>query len=172
MEQKELLGHLGLDDKEASIYLALLELGESSVARIADKAGVKRPTAYLVLDSLEKKGFANRVARKKKVFFVPEHPRKLEAEAQLRLKEIRDVVPQLESLLYQKGERPRVTVHEGKETLDRAYDESLLAKGEVLFMSTIELSAEVFPRTFRKYEYMTFAPDFRVRELVPDTEYL
>lgn len=169
MNQNEVFRSLGLDDKESSVYLALLELGESPVARIADKAGVKRPTGYLVLGSLEKKGLINRIARGKKVLFAPQHPRKLETEAEFRLKEIREIVPRLESLFSNKEGRPRVSVCEGKETLDRAYDESLLAKGEVLFMSTLELSADVFPRTFRKYGYVSFSPDFRVRELVPDT---
>lgn len=169
MNQTEMLSSLGLDEKESSVYLALLELGESSVARIADKAGTKRPTTYLVLDSLGKKGFVHRIARGKKILFAPQHPRKLETEALFRLEEIREVVPRLESLFSKREGQPRVSVYEGKETLDRAYDESLLVKGEVLFMSTLELSADVFPRTFRKYSYVSFSPEFRVRELVPDT---
>ena len=36
-------------------------------------------------------------------------------------------------------------------------------------MSTITLSFEAFPRTFRKIEYANFGPDFRARELVDES---
>jgi hypothetical protein len=47
-----LLISLGLSSKESSLYLALLELGTADVADIARKAGVKRSTAYLLLDGI------------------------------------------------------------------------------------------------------------------------
>ncbi|MBU2235559.1 helix-turn-helix domain-containing protein, partial [Patescibacteria group bacterium] len=37
----------GLNSKEASVYLAALELGGSPVLKIAKKAELKRPTVYL-----------------------------------------------------------------------------------------------------------------------------
>jgi sugar-specific transcriptional regulator TrmB len=46
-----LLTQLGLSDKESALYLALLELGQADVADTAKKAGVKRSTAYVLLES-------------------------------------------------------------------------------------------------------------------------
>ena len=43
----------GLTENEAKVYLAALELGETTVIRLAKKAGIKRPTTYLVVDSLK-----------------------------------------------------------------------------------------------------------------------
>ena len=51
MEEK--LEQIGLDPKEAKVYLAMLELGETTVARIAQKSKIKRTTAYDLVDSLK-----------------------------------------------------------------------------------------------------------------------
>lgn len=50
------LRKLGLKAKEISIYLAALELGFCSAQKIAQKAGVSRPTAYAVIKALKGKG--------------------------------------------------------------------------------------------------------------------
>ena len=170
MNPQEALRDLGLEPKEISVYLALLELGEATVLSIANKSGVKRPTAYLILQSLENKGFVSRIVRGKKIFFVPQHPKKLITEAELRLKELKDIVPQLESVFHQASGRPRVMIYEGKDNLDRAYDEAFVVKGEVLFIDTHKLSYEVFPRTFKKFHYVSLSPEFRLRELLDESE--
>lgn len=170
MEPNEALKDLGLEPKEISVYLALLELGEATVLSVANKSGVKRPTAYLVLRSLEEKGLVSRVLKGKKVSYYPQHPQKLITEAEMRLKELGEIVPQLESVFQKKGGKPRVMIYEGKDQLDRAYDEMFVVKGDVMYMSTITLSFEAFPRTFRKIEYANFGPDFGTRELVDESE--
>ncbi len=152
MEPKEALKDLGLEPKEISVYLALLELGESAVLAISRKSEIKRPTAYLILRSLEEKGLVSRVLKGKKTLYAPQHPKKLITEAELRLKELGEIVPQLESVFNKRGGKPRVMIYEGKDQLDRAYDEMFITKGEVMYMSTITLSFEAFPRTFRKIE--------------------
>lgn len=167
---KETLKNLGLEEKEAGIYLALLELGESSVFEISKKSGVKRPTAYIILQSLEKKGFVSKVIKSKKTLFTPQHPQKLVAEAEIRLKELQEVMPQMESLFRREENRPRVMIYEGKDELDRAYDESFITKGEIVWMGTLKLSREVFYRTFRKVGYVKLSPEFRIRELVDESE--
>jgi len=170
MNIEDTLKNLSLTKKEASIYLTLLGLGEATVFKISQKSGVKRPTAYLVLRSLEEKGFISRILKGKKTFFAPQHPRKLMTEAELRLREIQVVMPQLESLLHNEEERPRVKMYEGKEELDRAYDEWFTTKGEAVYMGTLKLSMEVFPRTFRKTEHITLSSGFSIRELLDDSE--
>jgi sugar-specific transcriptional regulator TrmB len=170
MDIKETLHDLGLEPKEASIYLALLELGEATVLNVSKKARVKRPTAYVVLQALETKGFVAKVLREKKIFYTAEHPEKLVVESQLRTKELKKALPQLESLMKKEGE-PRVMIYEGKEELDRAYDDAFVQKGELLFMSTIKIAKESFPKSFRKLEYKTFSSDFHYRELVDESEY-
>lgn len=152
VESDQILQNIGLDEKEISVYKALLELGEATVLMAAKKGRVKRPTAYLVLNSLESKGLATRVAHGKRTFFTPQHPKKIITEAELRLSELREFVPQLEAMMQQRDDRPRVTIYEGKDALDKAYDDYFLIKGEILFMSNMDLVHEIFARTLQKFE--------------------
>jgi len=164
------LQELGLEEKEAATYLALLELGEGTILEISKKSGIKRPTTYVVLRSLEEKGFVSYVLKGKKTLYAPQHPKKLITEAELRLKELQEVVPQLESLASKASAKPRVLIYEGKDRLDQAYDEMFITKGEMLFISNIGLSKEGFPKTFRKYQYKGASPEFRTREINVDDQ--
>lgn len=170
MAYQEALKNLGLGPKEIQIYLALLELGETTVLQIAKRADVKRPTAYIILQALEEKGYISRVIKKRGVLFSPQHPQKLLAESELHLKELKEVVPQLESLLHKGTGKPRVMIYEGKDALDRAYDELFITKGESVYMGTIQLSQDALPRTYKKIEYKTFSPAFSMRELIAETK--
>ena len=170
MKLQDTLQNLGFGVKETSIYLALLELGEATILEISRKAAVKRPTTYLILRSLEEKGLVSRIIRGKKTLFSAQHPEKLVTEAELRLKELKEIVPQLASLVHTSEGRPRVMIYEGKDTLDRAYDEAFLVRGEILLIDTHQLSYEIFLRTYKKFEYVTLSPEFKIRELVDESE--
>ncbi|MBI5457550.1 helix-turn-helix domain-containing protein [Candidatus Kaiserbacteria bacterium] len=168
MNITEALKQLGLDDKEVSVYTGLLELGEASVLTISKKTGVKRPTAYLVLNALEGRGLVSRTIKAGKTLFTAQHPKTILTEAELRVKQLQDVIPQFEAMMHRSDDRPRVKIYEGKEALDRAYDDSFVIKGEQLFMSNMDIVHDVFPRTLQKIDYATLSPAYRVRELLAD----
>ena len=169
MNPREVLKQLGLDDKEIAVYMGLLELGEASVLAISKKTGVKRPTAYLILNALESRGLVSRVMKGSKTRFAPQHPKKILAEAELHLKQIQETIPQLEAMMHRSDDRPRVIIYEGKDALDRAYDDAFLIKGEIVFMSNIKLVQEIFVRSLTKLDYAV-SSDFRLREVVDDSE--
>ena len=70
---------LGLTDKEAGVYLAMLELGPASVQEIARKSGVNRSTSYLTIEALKERGLASSSTRGKKMLFTAESPSRLAA---------------------------------------------------------------------------------------------
>ena len=170
MVPKDILSELGLEEKEISLYLGLLELGEASVLTISKKTGVKRPTAYLILENLEKRGLVSRLVKGGKTFFAAQHPKKIQTETELRLSQLKEVMPQFEAMMKRADARPRVILYEGKDALDRAYDDSFIVKGEMLFMSNMDLVHDVFARTLQKFEYVSFSPEFKTRELADDSE--
>jgi sugar-specific transcriptional regulator TrmB len=53
---EEKLRELGLSEKESAVYIAIVEAGKASPARIAKATGIKRPTVYAVGEELTKKG--------------------------------------------------------------------------------------------------------------------
>ena len=63
------LRKIGLSEKEARIYLVLLELGNIPIQEIAQKVNLSRPTVYRILDDLQEKGLITK-EKKKQVRYV------------------------------------------------------------------------------------------------------
>lgn len=118
------LKKIGLKDKEASVYLACLQLGPSPVQVIARRAKVVRATTYVILESLAKLGLITEYQEGKKTLFTAEPPRQLlrvleKQEEDIREKEqkLEILMPQLQALLKSSGDRASVRYLDGLEGL-------------------------------------------------------
>lgn len=98
MRIEESLRNLGLNSKEAKIYVALLELGQTTAYAVAERSGVKRPTTYVVLDELRQKGLALKIPHAKKQLFSAKAPDEFFEEVEERLRVARRALPELLSL--------------------------------------------------------------------------
>lgn len=92
------LSHIGLSDKEAKVYLALLKFGEASASDIADEAGIKRPTTYVILDELRKKGLVIKIPHAKKSLFQAKTPDELYEQTVSNINQFEKVLPKLRSI--------------------------------------------------------------------------
>lgn len=129
MLEKDLQG-IGLNDKEARVYLAALELGQSTVQEIAKKSGVNRATAYFVIDGLMKSGLMSSFHKDKKQYFSSADPDRLiellEQEKFLiekRESGLKKLLPQLQSINNKIKDRPVVKYYEGKEGIKTMVEE-------------------------------------------------
>lgn len=137
MDSKE-LQNLGLNEKEAKVYLAALALGKTTVQNIAQKAEIKRATAYVIIEALMKKGLISSYVEGKKQYFSAESPEKLkilfqDQETAIKRKEgyLEKLLPELRALEMigsQKGGKPIVRYFEGKEGLKAMSEEYFMAK--------------------------------------------
>lgn len=114
------LRNLGLTDKEAKVYLALLQLGKSSAYVIADKAGLKKPTTYVILGELIEKGLVSQVPRVRKKLYVPKPPEEIFALAEERIMVARQVLPELKSLARAHTGKVQSLYFEGEKGLQQA----------------------------------------------------
>ena len=57
----KILTEIGLNEKQAKVYLAVLELGGSKVTEIAALSKVHRVTVYDILKSLMEKGLVSSI---------------------------------------------------------------------------------------------------------------
>lgn len=113
----------GLSDKEAAIYLKLVQVEQSSVAELAQKTKIKRPTVYTILTSLAKKGLISEVEENKKTRYIAESPEMLKTYlerqelslGELKKRFVTDVIPQIKSFQREAGEKPVVKYFSGKE---------------------------------------------------------
>lgn len=123
------LQEIGLNEKEAAVYLALLQVDSASVVSLADKTKIKRPTVYVVLETLAKKGLVSEVEIGNKTHFAAEPPEHIETfiqQQKLKFDEtagrLKDILPQLKAVQREVGERPIVKFFDGKEA---AFQDSL-----------------------------------------------
>lgn len=164
---------IGLAPKEATVYLALLELGTASVQAIAQRAGIVRPTTYVILEHLARKGLVVKATGEdaKKMLFTAEDPSRLEQyleqqvqEVNRRRRQLTELVPELKSAYASGEEKPRVRLFEGKDGL-RAEQQIFIssAKGAVVGTSPLDSVRTLFPAD----EYRHDVVDIRVQAGVP-----
>lgn len=173
----EQLKKLGLPQKEAATYIALLELGASSaVSIIAKKAQINRTTAYDLLESLEKRGLIISKTSKKHRTFEALPPTRLvaylkeESEKFSRLaKESEALLPELATHYRAQSGRPKVYFYEGEEGLIRVYEETLTSSGEILAYASDQANQQAVPWYFPNYYKRRSAKKIHIRALFPDT---
>ncbi|MEO8065994.1 MAG: helix-turn-helix domain-containing protein [Candidatus Doudnabacteria bacterium] len=164
----EILEKTGLNQKEAMVYMALLELGTSSVEGIAKKAGTKRPTTYLILDELQKKGLATLIPRAKKVLYMPESPDKIVSDLNRKQELMKRFLPNLLAVYNEPKNKPQVLLYEGKEAVREVYDKILSAK-EVKFFCTVKDIIETYPDFPKLLQTKTLEKKATVKELLTQT---
>lgn len=146
------LKDIGLSENEAKTYIAMLELGPAPVLEIASKAGINRPTTYVQIESLKKKGLVSSVTKGKKQLFQAESPDQLDvlvsqevANAKRHQEELSTILPDLKSLFNLADEKPQVRFFEGKEGLLRMQEEFLKVKSkEILGIFSMDQVNKIF----------------------------
>lgn len=155
------LQKLGLAPKEAAVYLALLELGQAPVQTIARKAGIVRPTTYVVLEALTKKGIVEKGLLGKKTVFIASPPEELERlirqkerELEEQRRDLENFLPGLRAIQSIAEEHPSIRLFEGKEglkNLQREFTE--ISKEDVVGMSSDDAMEQLFPMRSDEFDH-------------------
>jgi HTH-type transcriptional regulator, sugar sensing transcriptional regulator len=117
--------NLGLNEKEAKIYLALLQLGMTTAYNVSIKSGIKKPTTYVILDNLMEKGFVNKIPRSKKQLFIAEAPQKCIEEVKNKLEFTEDALPELLAIKKESDQKVNVSYYEGFRGVKEMYKKML-----------------------------------------------
>ncbi len=173
---KKLLLELGLSDKESAVLMALLELGSTTVSKIAARAKLNRTTAYDILESLRSLGLVTPVGDKLKKTYVAEPPETLVAylekksqDYQSKASQIKSVLPELKALYNEKGTRPRIRFYEGKEGLETVYEDTLTATEPIRAYASVRNMHATLPDYFPKYYQRRAARKIHIRAILPAT---
>jgi sugar-specific transcriptional regulator TrmB len=120
MSISTILKQLGLSDKEAQVYLALLNAGPSAVRTLAKVADINRGTIYDILKLLIKRGLASYYHQDKHQYFLAEDPEKLKNFIQDRIHELEEsksavenIIPELKSVYDRAEDKPVVKYYQG-----------------------------------------------------------
>ncbi len=150
----------GLSEKEAKVYLALLELEVATVNEAAETADINRSSAYVVMEALKRKGLVSTSEHKKIQTYSAVSPEMLLREAKDRViktneieSKISNIIPELKALHKDTKHKPRVRVFEGINGVRDAY-------WDVLSTKTDKLRTYANPINIFKY-----IPDFQKQDL-------
>lgn len=175
MIAKKQLVDLGFGDKEASVYLALLELGPSTTAEISRKAGINRTTGYDILESLINDGLVSPLGKTKIQKFVAENPDKMIVflenkikQGEEKLKQAYNLLPELFSV-YNTDEKPKVKYYEGVNGMKEAFEDTLTSSEEILAYATGDDAIKSVGNEYvEEYINKRVAKNIKIRVICPD----
>ena len=125
MQLEKVLEQFNLNKKEINAYLACLELGPSTAWVVAQKAGVKRTSAYDILEDLIKAGLVTHTIKKNKKYFLAEDPEILKEILHEKERVLEEVLPQLKSIYNIPGIKPKTKFYEGVSGARNIFRETL-----------------------------------------------
>jgi sugar-specific transcriptional regulator TrmB len=161
------LQQFGLSTKEAKVYLSTLELGKETVLNIAKKSTLKRPTVYLVLESLIDKGLVSNIPKGNSTQYVAEDPDNLLVALKERQKAIERILPELNSIHNIKEGKPHIRFYEGKRNIEHIWLNNIFTNNRVDFITSISRLNGEYPELLPDFNNISNKnPEFKTRELV------
>jgi len=173
METK-ILEQAGFTKGEIRVYLALLELGETSTGSLIKKSKITGSKVYEILEKLIEKGLVSYIIRKKTKYFQASQPKRLldyinkkEQELKKEKKEIENIIPDLEDLQKSKQKIQTSQIFEGYEGIKTVFNLILenLKGGEEYYGFSFgdELKNENFMIFLQNYHRKRIARKIKVK---------
>lgn len=178
----EKLARSGFSDKEALIYVAVLELKGAFPSRIAEYCDLRRSTVYDVLTTLSVRGLINEIEKKNKFYFQIEKPENVLRfannkvnQAEDSLNQIKDVLPAIKSIYGQDENLPKITYYSGETGLFQIFDnmisepnpyEMLVFTNGAAFVDVLDEENKKFYANYMKSKERL---GIKTRTIIPDT---
>ena len=174
------LNNLGLNGRQARVYLSILQLGPASAIEIAKHSGFKHPTVYDVLDVLKERRLVTESTINGRKVFAPEDPSSLLQMEEERRIMLESILPDLRDLYLGGTHRTRIHFYEGRAGVMAIRTELLNVRSkeyfyfgavrEMLKLSTPECEAEYVRQRIRRGIW-SWSIRNRAREM-PEEEYM
>lgn len=140
----KLLENTGFTEKEARVYLALLELGKGDVSDIAKIAELKRSIVYVLLEGLIKRGYVSKLPNQKINTYQAIDPSIILNQLKKITKNFSEMLPIFRTLHNKGKKRPKITYYETKEGIWNIYQE-INQSEDAFFISSYEKIEKLFP---------------------------
>ncbi len=167
----KVLENVGFGEKEALVYAALAELDEGTVAKISQKAGLKRPGTYVVLGALMARGYVSELPGRKINTYQAIDAGAILGRLQERVKDFSDFVPVIRMLANRSGARPKISFFESKEGILNVY-ESINRTSSAFFITSYARINRHFPGLVEKWLRDFEKKRYKLKgvHIVPDDE--
>ncbi len=142
----KLLEDANFTNKEARIYLALLELGQGNVNGIAKITELKRPIIYVILESLIKRGYVSELPNQKINIYQAIDPSLILNQLQITTKNFSEMLPIFRTLKSKGKKRPKISYYETLKGIWNVYEEMSRAP-KPFFISNYYIIEKYFPNS-------------------------
>ena len=114
MDLIKLLQNLGLEEKEAKVYLALLELGETTATKISESTALDRTLMYQIANKLISKGLVSYKVKGNVKCFSAADPEFILKNLQEKEDELKQALPELKDKQKRTKEETAVEIFKGR----------------------------------------------------------
>ena len=172
----DVLASLGLNDKETSVYLALVALGTAPASEIAKRTNLPRSTVQFTCQQLQRRGVISMVQRKNVYLFSADDPRRLLSLVEFQQKmlerkreDAHRIIGELEQLRNPDTAVPRVRFYEGEEGIDAAWNsvlDDVKEGGEILgFVHPMEPGKDLASTALASFIRRRLGKNVRMRNI-------
>lgn len=156
IELSKHLQELGLTNKEAQLYIWLVEHVQSTGYEASIALKLPRGTTYTLFESLVGKGIVRSSIQNKKRVYTPESFSVWKKNLQEKLNKAGEMLPMLESLMKVKNQNVNVRVYKGLSGLQKSWDEVIehFERNSVKTCFAVSHGSEIYatmPRYFKKW---------------------
>ena len=175
------LQRMGLNEKEINVYLIALELGMQPASTISRRVKIPRNTTRFILDKLVDKGFMKKTMKANTQLYSPEEPKNLihqleqervssNVKIDEKVKQLEEVMAELESKYRPESTKPKVTFYEGDEGLIKVYEDTLSSSETLRSLASFESLYGILPDYFKTYFERRTKNKIAIRSIHPNTE--
>lgn len=167
----QLLKNTRLSEKQAMVYLALIQLGAATAAEAAKEAGLKRSITYVVLGELLATGYANIVPDGSAVRrYVATDPAVLGAQMEKTTHDFKEMLPYLKQQQRKAG-KPYLSYFTGPQGIAQAFQQ-IRKPHEARYALSIAKARKFIPEEVDRWQklYVTKKARPGGKHLLADTE--
>ncbi|MFT7184630.1 MAG: sugar-specific transcriptional regulator TrmB [Oceanicoccus sp.] len=170
MDLHKTLINIGLTDKEAHVYLACLELGQSPASDIALRAKLNRVTTYDILKKLLHRGYISTLTQNGIKTFTATDPDSIRKDMRDRYMDLKSALPDLRRL-HGKTQHPLIRYYEGVEAIKKVYADTLSSKTEILNYADSRLVRQFWPSYDEDYVTARVKKKIYLRGIAPQDRF-
>lgn len=135
---------LGFSENETRVYLALLDLGQTTIGPISAKSHVQPTKAYIAIERLIDRGLLSFVHISNAKYFQTNDPEQVMRIVHQQEQKAKDILPLLRQKQKSSAQHQEAEVYDGKEALHALYNSIIDSIGPDDFYYSFALKKEYF----------------------------